>query len=169
MFPDRVDFTELRASNDSVAQVLYAQVKAGRTLEELAADDSLRMARKTDYSVSFKSNSSRLTSSDTRLLAPVVSELNEDALLRVQLIAHPDTSTRKSQNRKLAIKRMDAIKVFFEKKGIPGTRVLVITQPYNRKSMSDGSQEKNTWNLEIKINIVGRRSNIVGRASSNPK
>jgi peptidyl-prolyl cis-trans isomerase SurA len=167
MFPDRVDFTELRAASDSVAQFLYAQTRAGKTLEELASADSLRMARKTDYTLSFKTNSSRLAASDTRALTPVLSELHEDALLRVQLTAHPDTSTKKSQNQKVATRRIDAIKAFLKKNGVAESRVLVITQPYNRKSMSDGSQEKNAWNLEVKVSIVGRRAEIVGKLETS--
>jgi peptidyl-prolyl cis-trans isomerase SurA len=161
MYPDRVDFTELRAANDSVARLMYTQVQAGRTLEQIADDDSVRMALKTNFQIMFPANSAQLTPSTVRALAPVVYQLKADAALRVQLASHPDTSTRKARNEKLASQRTDAIKAYFKKQGIGEDRILVLQQPYNRRAMADSLKDKNLLAVRVNVDIMGRRAMVV--------
>jgi peptidyl-prolyl cis-trans isomerase SurA len=163
MFPDRVDFTEMRASDDSVAQLVYAQAKSGKKLEDIAAGDSMRMAMKSNFQVEFTANSAKLSASITKALAPIVEQLKADVALRVQLSTHPDTSAKKVQNTKLAGQRMKAIKDYFKKLGIPEARVPTFSQPYNRKAMADSLKDKNALNLRVGADIIGRRAIVVGK------
>ncbi|HCV43394.1 MAG TPA: hypothetical protein DGH68_07905, partial [Bacteroidetes bacterium] len=137
MFPDRVDFTELRASDDSVAQLIFAQAKAGKTFEQIAAADSVRMAMKSNFQADFAKNSAKLTPAIMKALAPIVDQLKSDGALKIQLTSHPDTSARKAQNKKLADQRIGAIKGYFKKRGIADQRVSTLSQPYNRKTATD--------------------------------
>lgn len=163
MFPDRVDFTELRAADDSVGHLIYAEVKSGTTLEQVAAADSIRMAKPSSVQIEFGSNSSTLNASTTKTLAPVVDELKADVLLRVQLATHPDTSARKARNQTLASRRFDAIKAYLKKQGIPAVRVLNLTQPYNAKAVAGTSKEKNALSQQVNTTIIGRRAVVVGK------
>jgi peptidyl-prolyl cis-trans isomerase SurA len=163
MFPDRVDFTEIRASDDSVAQLVYGQAKSGKKLEDIAAGDSMRMAMKSNFRVEFTANSTKLSASITKALAPVIEQLKADVALRVQLSSHPDTSAKKVQNTKLAEQRIKAIKDYFKKRGILEARILTFSQPYNRKAMADSLKDKNALNLRVGADIIGRRAMVVGK------
>jgi peptidyl-prolyl cis-trans isomerase SurA len=163
MFPDRVDFTELRASDDSVAQLVYTQTKRGKKLEDIAAEDSARMAMKSNFQVNFAANSAKLSATTTKALAPVLKQLKADAALRAQLTTHPDTSAKKAQNTKLAGQRIKTIKDYFKKQGIPEARVPTFSQPYNRKAMADSLKDKNALNLRVTVDIIGRRAIVAGR------
>ena len=166
-FPDRVDFTEMRAADDSVAHLMYGEVESGKTLEQIAEADSVRMAKPSNFQVSFATNSSRLTASIMKALSPVIDELKADVLLRAQLTSHPDTSARKSQNQQLASRRIDAIKAYFQKQGISEERVLTLPQPYNSKTVSGSPKEKSRLNNQVAASIVGRRAMVIGKLETS--
>lgn len=166
-FPDRVEFTEVRASDDSVAHLMYTEVESGKSLEQIAEADSIRMAKQSNFLVDFASNSAKLTSSIMKVLSPVVDELKADVLLRVQLTTHPDTSARKAQNENIASRRVDAIKAYFKKQGIAEARVLTLSQPYNSKTLTGTSKEKKQPNGQVNTSIVGRRAAIMGKLETS--
>jgi peptidyl-prolyl cis-trans isomerase SurA len=163
MFPDRVDFTDLRVVDDSVAQMLFKQARAGKTLEEIAAADSVRMSMNSSFHVEFAANSAKLSPPIIKAIAPVVGQLKADAALRVQLTAHPDTSVKRAQNLKLAEQRLATIREYFKKQGIDEVRVPVFTQPYNRNTVADKTKDKNTLGLRINADVIGRRVMVVGK------
>ncbi len=163
MFPDRVAFTELRAADDSVAELMYKEAKSSRSLEEIALADSVRMAQKTDFPLAFEANSARLTVPVTRELAKVLAQLKADPILRVQLVPHPDTSANKSRNEKMADQRVKAVRAFFGKNGIPEARITSYHQPFNRKAMADSVKDKNLLNQRVTVNVMGRRAMVIGK------
>ena len=162
-YPDRVDFTELRAADDSVARTMEARVRGGKTLEDIAAADSARMAQASNFQFEFDANSAKLTAPVTKSLGAVLAQLKEDAVLKVQLVTHPDTSAKKSQNEKLADQRVKAVRAFFAKKGIAEARVTTYSQPYNRKAMADSVKDKNMLNRRMTVNLMGRRAMVIGK------
>ncbi len=166
MFPDRVDFTEVRAANDSVAHLIYTQAQAGKRLEDIAAADSVRMAQKSSFQVEFTANSAKLGPQMIKILKPLVDQLKADAGLRVQLTSYPDTSAKKTQNQKLATLRADAIKAYFKKENIGEDRVSPFSQPYNRKAMVNDLKDKNALNLRVKADIIARRPMVIGRVET---
>jgi hypothetical protein len=125
------------------------------------------MAKPSSFLVDFAPNSARLTASLVKTLSPAIDELNADVLLRVQLTTHPDTSMRKAQNENIALRRVDAIKVYFKKKGIDGERVLTLSQPYNSKTITGTSKDKNRLNGQVNASIVGRRAMIMGKLETS--
>jgi peptidyl-prolyl cis-trans isomerase SurA len=161
MFPDRVDFTELRAANDSVAQLMFAQAQAGMSLEQIVTADSARMATKSSFQTTFAATSAKLTPSAMKALAPAVEQLKADAALRIQLTSHPDTSAKKAQNEKLASQRIDALRAYLKTQGITNDMISTFNQPYNRKAMADSSKEKNALGLRVNVDIIGRRAMVV--------
>ena len=165
-FPDRVDFTELRAADDSVARLISAQARGGKTLEEIAASDSVRMAQRYDFQVDFDAPSAKLSASATKELGPVLAQLKGDPILRIQIVTHPDTSARKVQNEKLAEQRVKSIKAYFTRNGIAEPRLTTFSQAYNRKTMADTVRDKNILYRRVTMNIIGRRAMVIGKLES---
>jgi len=162
-FPDRVDFTELRAADDSVAKWIYAQAGSGQSLEDIAMADSIRMAQKNDFQAEFAVNSPKPDASVTRVMDDVLAQLRSDAVLRLQIITHPDTSANKSQNQKVADQRVKAVRAYLAKKGIADARITTFSQPYNRKAMADSLKDRNMLNRRVTLNVIGRRAMVIGK------
>jgi peptidyl-prolyl cis-trans isomerase SurA len=161
-FPDRVDFAAVTAANDSVARLIYSQVNSGKSLEEIAAADSARMKAPSTFQAIFASGVSKISPQSARVLEAVAKELNTDGSLRVQLTAYPDTTTRKSQNEKVATKRLDAVKSFLlQKTRVSGDRISTTSRPVG--SVSSGkSDDTKAMSSRVDITIVGRRPLIFG-------
>jgi len=162
MFPDRIEFVEIRAASDSTARTFQKQVKNGKRFEEIAAADSARMKRKNNYPVSFSAGSSTLSKDATSSLQAVAGELIADSQLRVHVIAHPDTASRKARNTALASKRVDLIRNYLTKKlGVPSNRIQTFTRPVAKSVTATSEREK--LNSQIDVDIVGRRPAVTGK------
>jgi len=163
-YPDRVEFTQLRFSNDSVANVAYEKLITGKTLADIAAADSVRMSRQNNYQLEFKQGSTQLLPQTKQLLDAAADELTHDAFLRIQFTAHPDTTTRKSQNRKLATQRLEAVKAYLKKKGdLAGDRVVTLTFPIGADKTSSGKKAAAERNSRIGLDLVGRKATVIGK------
>jgi outer membrane protein OmpA-like peptidoglycan-associated protein len=163
MSPDRVDFTEMRVLDDSVARMISAKVQAGQSLEQIAAEDSVRMAQQSSFQVNFPPKSARTIATVSEDLTPVLAQLKADAGLRVQLTTHPDTSQRKVENKRLADERIKAVKEYFKARGIAEERFTTFSQPYNRRAMADTVKDRNLLNNRVNLDILGRRAIVVGK------
>jgi peptidyl-prolyl cis-trans isomerase SurA len=160
-FPDRVDFTELRFVNDSLAQLAHQMVKKGATLEDIAKADSIRMKQKSHFEVMFTSGSSKVTPQTVRVLSAVAADLKSDAALKVQLDVHPDTSKQRPQNQKLADGRLDALKAELKRLGIHESRITTIKSP-TRTMGANVSDSERMMASRVDINVFGRRPMIMG-------
>jgi peptidyl-prolyl cis-trans isomerase SurA len=162
VWPDRVDFSEIRASDDSVARTFVIKAMKGQSFEEIAAADSVRMAAKTNFEALFAAKAATMTPAITKTLAPVLKQLKDDVVLRVQIVSHPDTSSAKAQNTKLADARAKAIKSWFVKQSIADARITAIGQPFNRKALGDAAT-KSTLDRTVNVDVVGRKPNVLGK------
>jgi len=165
MYPDRVDYTALRIVNDSLAQLIHKQLQQGKTLEQIAAEDSARMRTPSSFQTIFGRGSSQVTSQSQKVLRAVAADMKGDPNLRVQLIAHPDTTRNKSQNLRLATRRLDALKAELMKKHkIADSRITLVPRPASKPAVSD--EEKGRMNSVVDVVLSGRRANIIGGAQT---
>lgn len=167
VYPDRVDFTEVRAADDSAAQWIYSQARSGKKLEEIAAADSARMATTSNFQLEFKSGSAATSATITKKLASITQQLKADPALRLQVVTRPDTSARKSENLKIADQRIGAIRAYFKKQGIADARIVAQTQGYNKTTQVKSQPEAGEFNNRVTIDIVGRRAMVVGRPETS--
>jgi parvulin-like peptidyl-prolyl isomerase/outer membrane protein OmpA-like peptidoglycan-associated protein len=162
MYPDRVDYSVLRMANDSLARVIERHLGEGKTFEEIVASDSARMRTPSTFQALFGNGSARITPQTQKVLRTVAGDLTGDPNLRVQLVAHPDTTRNKAQNLKLAAKRLETIKAELIKKyGIAESRVSSIPRPVSKPGpVSD--KERGSMGVLVDIAVTGRRAIIVG-------
>ncbi|HET6272450.1 MAG TPA: peptidylprolyl isomerase [Bacteroidota bacterium] len=164
MFPDRVDITEIRASNDSLAQLIYTQLRSGKTMEEIAGADSARVRMPTSFQTIFAAGSAKVSAQSARALASVAAELKQDAGLKVQLITHTDTSSAKrDRSDKLATKRFDAIKAHFAKKlGIPESRIFTVSRPAVKSTQTDAVDKNEKLYRRVDVVVIERKPLVLG-------
>jgi hypothetical protein len=95
-------------------------------------------------------------------------DLTQDAFLRIQFTAHPDTATRKSQNRKIAAERLEAVKAYLKKKmEIADDRIIVHTSPRGADKTPEGKKDAAARNSRIGLDLVGRRAAVIGKVEVN--
>lgn len=167
-YPDRVEFAQLRFSNDSIANVAYEKLLTGKTFADVAAADSIRMSRPNNYQLKFKRGSAQLSPQTKQLLDAAADELAQDAFLRIQFIAHPDTTTKKSQNRKIATQRLEAVKAYLKKKmDIADDRIVTLTLPLAVDKTPEGKKDGAARNSRIGLDLVGRKAAVIGKVEVN--
>jgi peptidyl-prolyl cis-trans isomerase SurA len=91
-WPDRVDFSEIRASNDSLAWKIHSMLAIGKTMEEIATEDSVRLAALRSYRVSYSTGSRSLDRNAKNALKNFAEELRKYPLERLSIFCRPDTS-----------------------------------------------------------------------------
>ncbi len=182
-FPDRVEFMEIRALDDSLAKVFRTQIGNGTSFAEIAKADSARMGRKNNHKVSFGRNSTRFSKETLASLKAAGDDMTLDSRLRINLIAHPDSSGGKANNISLATKRLDRMKAHLTGKlGVPENRISTFVRPTkppgedphaghaHAKTEDDHEtsalEENARLNNEIDIDIIGRRPFVIGKVET---
>jgi peptidyl-prolyl cis-trans isomerase SurA len=166
-WPDRVEFTEIKAVNDSLANLVYDQSVGGKSFAEIAAEDSLRMNQPHNYQLVFGTGAAQLTAQTKRVLDAIVGELSRDGELKTQFTAHPDTASKKSQNVKLAAKRFNAVKAYLKKKmGIADDRIVTLSLPLAKDTSAASRKEARALNVRLDVDLVGRKAMIVGKVET---
>jgi len=161
-FPERLEFSEIRASNDAEARSFVGQAKSGKRFEEIAFADSIRMKRKNNYQVQFAKRSSKLSGETLAALQSVAEDLALDPLLRAHIISHPDTALENTGNATLASKRLDRMKAHLKGTlGVSETRIQTFTRPVLKSVTS--ADERSRLNTLVDIDIIGRRAAVVGK------
>lgn len=105
-WPDRVNFTTIRASTDSLARVLHGALASGKSMERAAEEDSVRMATPTSLRIRFPRVSTMLDTRARAALGAMLTAMKHDRSLRITLNAHPDTMVSRAQNMKRAAARL---------------------------------------------------------------
>ncbi|MBI5474324.1 MAG: peptidylprolyl isomerase [Ignavibacteriae bacterium] len=172
VWPDRVNLTSASMYNDSIAHHVHAAITGGKTLEEIVAADSIRMRSANNFSTQFAKGKATIGKDAAKTLATLGDDLKSDASLRIQIVAHPDTTSKKKQNEKLAAQRIDAIKQLLKKKyGVDDARIVTYVRPQQvaateaeatMKDITTKKSEVDQVNGKIDIDILNRRSWFVG-------
>ncbi len=167
MYPDRVDFSELRLPTEPIARTILAQVKEGKTLEEIAAADSARMAAPTQFEGTFKKGSTALAPKSKTILTTVAKELKADSTLKIQVTVHPDTG--KAKSKKLAASRLETVSAQLRKLGLRPDRIITVTRPLAGKTLVANASGKAGASVNtakeadaFELNIVGRQALVLG-------
>ncbi len=144
--PDMLRVTELRTVTENGGWYVYKQVKAGKTFEQIAETDSIRMKQPNAFSIPFSRNSASLTRSALKSLSGVAAQMSADSSLRALLAVHPDTSSNKAENIRLATRRLSTVVARLTTgHGLPAYRVKTERSP------------KGPTAEELEITILGRQ------------
>lgn len=128
-YPDRLDISELRVANDSLASMVHGWLTAGKTFEQIADEDSARMKQPTKFRALFSSGSSAINKQSARELELAASTMRTEPGVRIHITAPYDTVSRKSQNQRLAERRLNAVKSYLTGKlGIDSARIVALTR-----------------------------------------
>jgi hypothetical protein len=120
------------------------------------------------YQLLFGAGSARLSAQTTRALDTVIGELTTDAELKIQFTAHPDTSSKKSQNQKLATKRIDAVKAYLKKKmTFAEDRIVTILLPHAKDTSAASQKEARVLNARVDVDLVGRKAMVLGKVEAS--
>ena len=126
-WPDRISITAVQAASDSLAEVMARELRAGASVESIAARDSIRMAAATSYRTVFARNSAALDKGSRTALAAFAREARADAALRITVTIRPDTSTQKSRRMKLAEARLETVRSYLTATlNVPAPRVTTV-------------------------------------------
>ncbi len=155
-FPDRVDFSALKVTNDSAAQAFRARLVRGETFERLAAEDSARLNQPKSYQTIFKSGSSSLSAQTVKVLAAVAKALQAETELKLNLIAHYDTTgNTKTRGARLANARLSAIKNHLIKKLRVAENRLSTSTRLAARGVSDSIAA--AMYVRVDLELAGRR------------
>ncbi len=166
VFPDRVDFTQLRASTQDQAIFVRAQLGKGESMEQFAREDSIRMSARQSFPVRFAAKSSSLPSAARKSLAPWIRELAADPALTVRLTVRPDTSAQRRASEALAGRRLDAVAAYVLKQsGIAGARLTRVTRPL--PAAAQGKADTAKAGLTLTAEILGRQARVVGKLETS--
>lgn len=167
-YPDRVDFSEMRLPNEAIARGVLAQMQNGKSLEEVAAADSSRMASPTQFQGSFKKGLSSIVSKSTSILATVATDLKADSTLKVQVTVHPDTA--RAQSKKLADRRLEGVSAELRKLGVRADRIITVTRPLATRTLVANAAGKTPGTSAVskeadsfELNVVGRQATVLGK------
>ena len=160
-WPDRVNITDIRTSSDSLAHVVHDYLLAGKSIEQVAMEDSLRMASPKSRNVSFSPSSARLSPAVAKTLKLIAIEAKNDAHIHLTLSAKVDTSSGHKGATKLADSRLDVIRLRLTKElAVRPAQISSLTSPIAKAVRP--SSPPNGLN-EVEISIVGRSPIVVGK------
>ena len=162
-YPDRVNISEIRFPTEAIARAMAAELKQGKTLEQLAAEDSIRMAIPSRFEGSFKKGATTLAPKSRKILTSVADQLKADSTLRVQMTVLADTA--KAKSKKLAQRRLAAVSAQLQKFGLRPNRVITVTRPLAGGVPVKASAASKTDNEadRLELNIVGRQPRVLGK------
>jgi peptidyl-prolyl cis-trans isomerase SurA len=159
-FPDRVDISTLHAANDSLAGLFSRKILAGSSLEEIARADSARMRAPASFPIGFKGTAVALVAANAMTLAPLKDEMQQDASLRLTVVAYRDTMGNKGRSEKFAQQRIEAVKTHLTKKlGIAAERI--VTQTRIPLASVKGAERAQLLS-QVTVDVAGRRAGVIG-------
>ena len=156
VYPDRVLFSEIRAASESQAKRIQEKIRAGKTLEQIAFEDSVRMKLPSSFVVPFAAGKSTIGAAATRALKEVAAAHAGEPQLQIMLVVSPDTSIRKSKNQKLATQRLDAVRRYLTTQGGVAATV-VISENRPQRFAADKIRDTLGITDRVDVQILGRQ------------
>ncbi len=162
MYPDRVVFTELRAATAEVANDLYADVRAGKTLEQIAHADSVRLAQRFIFSLTFAKGSTALSKAALKTIDSVGTAVKTESDVHLLIAAFADTAARKWKpgEKSIARQRLDMLKKKFASTyGIAPERIMV---ELRQRSYAIESKATIAYlETHVDLQIIGRQPRVI--------
>jgi peptidyl-prolyl cis-trans isomerase SurA len=157
-YGERVRFSELKGTTEANGRVILARLRAGKSMADVAAEDSARMQLPSRFSSMFKPNASAMPPPVTKMMTDVTRQMTADTLLRARITIRPDTSSQKEKRLALAKKRLEGMKAWLQKKaGVPETRIVIVSLP--RKAPGRGDS--------VEVELVNRSPIVQGKVESH--
>jgi peptidyl-prolyl cis-trans isomerase SurA len=158
MFPDRVRFTELKATTEGNGRTLLAKLNAGKNMAQVAAEDSARMQLPSRYVTTYRPKSAVMPPVVAGTLTQVMRQMVADTMLRARMTIRPDTSTQKEKQLSLARRRLEGMKGWLQRKtAVPDHRISLVTIPRNAPGRGDS----------VEIELVGRSPMVQGKVETH--
>ncbi len=168
VFPDRLNISQIRCASEARANEVYEKLHEGKTLEQIVADDSARMARPTSSQLSFAGGSSTVSSRAAKVLSAAAAECVNDNSLTIRLLARADTSTSKERHLKLATARINALKSYLMSKlRIPVGRIATSTQQYAGGTAPEEVKASDAATAKLTVELTGRQPVVVGKPETS--
>jgi peptidyl-prolyl cis-trans isomerase SurA len=161
-YPDRVLFSEIRATTEAQAKLIHERVLAGKTFEQFAFEDSVRMKLPSSYVITFASGKSTINTTAQRVLDEVAAVHAREPELRISLIASPDTSIRKTRNTGLATQRLEAVKKLLSTKARIAAETIVTEQRPQRFAAAKVKDSTGVTN-RVEVQVLGRQALVLSR------
>jgi peptidyl-prolyl cis-trans isomerase SurA len=161
-WPDRINFTEVKSSRDSLVGVIRQLLSSGKSLDRIATEDSVRMALPSSYRVVFGKRSTTLDTPSRAAMAAMADEMKRDRNLRLSITARPDTTTGKAQQLKLAAARLGTVTAYLTKSlKLSPPLISVFTVPLPSGPSSDSAVTA-TYRDALDITLSGREPLLLG-------
>lgn len=168
-WPDRLDITELKMATAALANKVYGLVKDGKSFEQIAYEDSVRMARPTRWSVQFTGKAKTLTAAMKKTLNVAGKEYALEPELVLQLEVQADTG--KGPDATLPRERVQAVRKYFVTAlHIDTNHVRIYTQqlpPRIAGAPSSVNEERESLLRQVSVSLAGRQPLIVARPESS--
>lgn len=189
MWPDRVDFTSASFLSDSIAQLVNARIRSGKSLEQVFAQDSAFMKKPITYETSFVQGAARLSAEATTFATSIADDLlgeDKEKLksmkgpqilpLRMQATIYRDTASKK--NMTLATQRTLEIQRVMKSLGVGKRNVSIYevdlaplqaipdsVENAVRKRREARAERAKTLD-KLRLEIIGKRSWFVGNVEN---
>ncbi len=162
-WPERVQFTELRMANERTAAKVANMLKAGKTPEELALEDSIRMAQSTHFSVVFRQNSTTLHAAAMKTLAAAAAQVKQDPSVAIQL-AVPTADTGKGSTAIATARRLEALKKYLTANlRVPAGRITGVVRPPAIAEETDKEGKAEERLRQFDLTITGRQPLLLAK------
>lgn len=163
-WPDRLNFTVIRISLDSLGRVLHGILASGKTIEQVAAEDSVRMAAPTSLRIRFAGSSTTFNARARSLFGAMVAEMKRDRSLRLSLNVHPDTTVSRAVHMKRANARLTSALAYLTKvQKLDPSRILQATVPLAPHQQADSSPDADSLAEILDVYLSGRVPLVWGR------
>ena len=152
VWPDRVNFTDIRTATNGNAETVYAMLKAGKTGNEIRNDDSIRMSQLSGAEAKFPKKSATLDATMKKMLSTFASQMKVDTVVTIQLVGHSDSATAKTVDA-----RLNGLKDYLVKhEHIRAARVRTnrVSVIQRGEDLTDSARAARL--LVVNVNILGR-------------
>ncbi len=157
-FPDRVLFTEIKGTTEMSGRAIHAQLSDGKSMTQIAAEDSARMQLPSRFAAGFRPKSASMPPAMTTVLTGVKRQMSADTTLRARITIRPDTSSRKERQLALAKKRLEGMKGYLQKNtATPDNHITLVTAPRNAPGRGDS----------VEIELIGRAPMVQGKVETH--
>ncbi len=167
VFPDRINFTEMRLVSLGSAQRTAGELKAGKTFDDIVAEDAHRLMTASNLDLTFARKSAALSGKAKQILDAIAENMKADGGMLVEAVVHPDTTRNKVADSTLQANRQAAIAGYLESI-TAGARNRVISKsvPLAPARTGKARLENEKENLRVAINLTHRTSILKGKVDT---
>jgi peptidyl-prolyl cis-trans isomerase SurA len=166
-YPDRVVFSELRAATAEVANDLYAKIRGGQTFEQIVREDSVRLAQRYLFALTFAKGKTALSKAALKTIDSVAVAMKHEGDIHLLVAAFADTTGKKlkAKEKPIARQRIEQVKhLLASKYGIAPERIMV-----ELRQRSYAMEKKETiafLETHVDLQIIGRQPIVINTLES---